>query len=171
MYGSQYDNLFDGTAVLKPQHPRTTLRLVDAQAMRSAATSDPDRPHVRSVSMSQAQGRAASVPIRPSQVSQSTGQHLSVMRSAVVAVVATLCVSAVLLGCIQARSLLVNRTLDSTREEYVDVQPGDSLWTLAQEHPVSGADTSEVMSWIQRTNGLTDTTLRPGQEIIVPVVG
>lgn len=171
MYGSQYDNLFDGTAVLKPRHPRTTLRLVEAQAMRPAAASDPDRPHVRSVSTSLAHGRAVSVSIKSSQAFQSTGQRLSVVRKAVVAVVAALCVSAVLLGCIQARSFLVNRTLDSTREEYVDVQPGDSLWTLAQEHPVSGADTSEVMSWIQRTNGLTDTTLKPGQEIIVPVVG
>lgn len=171
MYGSQNDTLFDGTAVLKPQHPRTTLRLVDAQAMRSAVTSKIEYPRASADSAALVSSRRARISVVPKQATHHAAQRWSNARGLFVAIIAALCISVVLFGCIQARSFLVNRTLDSTREEYVDVQPGDSLWTLAQEHPVNGADTSEVMSWIQRTNGLADTTLKPGQEIIVPVVG
>ena len=55
----------------------------------------------------------------------------------------------------------------------VIVQPGQSLWQVARS--VSrDADPRETMARIQELNGLSGaaaSALRPGQQLIVPVVG
>lgn len=50
----------------------------------------------------------------------------------------------------------------------VSVMPGDTLWMLAAEHPISGHSTPDVVSWIRARNQLEDSSLSVGQVIEVP---
>ena len=50
----------------------------------------------------------------------------------------------------------------------VYVRPGDSVWALAEEHPIDGYATSDVVRWIEEANDLQTSTLIPGQELLVP---
>jgi LysM repeat protein len=49
----------------------------------------------------------------------------------------------------------------------VVVQPGDSLWTVAQRYR-PGADPVRAMDELARANGLTGSTLQPGEELTLP---
>ena len=51
----------------------------------------------------------------------------------------------------------------------VTVAAGDSLWEIAEAHPVSGRSVRDVMRWIENTNDLSNATLFVGQELIVPI--
>ena len=52
--------------------------------------------------------------------------------------------------------------------EQVSVSPGDSLWSLAEEHPVPGRTTAEVVDFICEQNSLSDSTVGVGQRLLVP---
>lgn len=60
------------------------------------------------------------------------------------------------------------RALESAAERSTVVQPGDSLWSISSEFAIEGASTSDVVSWIERRNGLDDSCLRVGQRLLVP---
>ena len=49
------------------------------------------------------------------------------------------------------------------------VREGDSLWQIAEAHPVEGRSVADVVQWIQHTNGLNNATLFVGQVLIVPM--
>jgi|GEM_PF-483951 len=55
-----------------------------------------------------------------------------------------------------------------TAFEQVTVNPGDSVWSLAQTHGIKGCDTAEVVRVIEEKNGLATADLRPGQQLAVP---
>ena len=59
--------------------------------------------------------------------------------------------------------------VEAVRYTEVAVASGDSLWSLASEHPVEGFDTSRTVELIRHRNGLTSGTLRAGMSIEVPV--
>lgn len=65
-----------------------------------------------------------------------------------------------------SRSAFEN-ALDSTPTQYVEVFEGDSLWSLAEEHPVSGMTTQETTELIRAWNDLDHATLQPGMELLV----
>ena len=50
----------------------------------------------------------------------------------------------------------------------VRVLPGQTMWSLAQEHGVEGVSESELVSWIRDANGLDSALLMPGQLLVVP---
>lgn len=52
----------------------------------------------------------------------------------------------------------------------VVVQAGESLWQIAQDIAPQ-ADPRETVTTIRELNGLGDTTVVPGQSIVVPIVG
>jgi len=52
----------------------------------------------------------------------------------------------------------------------VVVQPGQTLWSVARGLSAD-ADLRETVARIQELNGLTSSTVRPGQNLIVPVMG
>jgi LysM repeat protein len=52
----------------------------------------------------------------------------------------------------------------------VVVQPGQTLWTVARSLSPD-ADARETVARIQELNGLTGSSVRPGQSLIVPVIG
>ena len=59
-------------------------------------------------------------------------------------------------------------SFDQASYETITVHTGDSLWTIADEHPVEGRTTAEVARYIRERNQLTDTCLYPGMELSVP---
>lgn len=56
----------------------------------------------------------------------------------------------------------------ATPSVQVNVEPGDSLWSLAREHPIPGLSTNEVVSRIRELNDLDSSLLRPGEQLMVP---
>jgi LysM repeat protein len=49
----------------------------------------------------------------------------------------------------------------------VVVQPGDSLWTIAERYR-PGVDPVRAMDELSRANGLTGSTLQPGEQLTLP---
>jgi hypothetical protein len=49
----------------------------------------------------------------------------------------------------------------------VVVQPGDTLWSIAQRH-APGQDPFDVVDEIRRLNRITDYTVHPGQRLALP---
>lgn len=49
------------------------------------------------------------------------------------------------------------------------IQPGDTLWSVASDHPVPGVDTARLVARIQTMNGLESSRLVAGDTIVVPV--
>lgn len=52
--------------------------------------------------------------------------------------------------------------------EIVTVMPGDSLWSIASQHPVDGCSTEEVVEFISEQNELSSSMLSSGQQLYVP---
>ena len=50
----------------------------------------------------------------------------------------------------------------------VSVSKGDTLWTIAEAHPVSGLSTREVIDLVKEWNGLESGLLSPGEVLTVP---
>lgn len=51
----------------------------------------------------------------------------------------------------------------------VTVSAGDTIWELANEHPVEGLGAQELASIIKDANGLGSYSIHPGQTLLVPV--
>lgn len=52
----------------------------------------------------------------------------------------------------------------------VVVQPGQTLWSVAQSLSPD-TDVRETIARIQELNGLTGSSVKPGQSLVVPVIG
>ena len=69
--------------------------------------------------------------------------------------------------------LVLNRAYQSTmdetewQEQIHQVQIGDTLWAVSRAYCPAHVDRREWVHEIQALNGLTDSTIHPGQEIIV----
>ena len=63
----------------------------------------------------------------------------------------------------------VAEALAAASSQDVIVHPGDTLWGLAESHPVPGCTTSEVVHAICATNHIEDACLSVGMTISVPV--
>lgn len=61
-----------------------------------------------------------------------------------------------------------NEALAGIAVEEVVVQPGDSLWQIAEAHPVAGVSTPDLVSYISETNSLPNANLNVGQHLLVP---
>ena len=56
----------------------------------------------------------------------------------------------------------------STAATIVVVGPADSLWSIAEAHPLPGASTNETVEAIMRVNGLDGALLPAGMKLRVP---
>ncbi len=64
---------------------------------------------------------------------------------------------------------LCTSTVDaSIPTEFISVSQGDTLWSIAAEHPIEGMTTQQCVRWISSTNDLDGCVLVPGQAIEVP---
>lgn len=68
-----------------------------------------------------------------------------------------------------ARSARVAAALAAARYEEVVVVQGDTLWSIAESHPVEGCSTAELVRGIREANGLTGAGLGAGTRLSVPV--
>lgn len=65
----------------------------------------------------------------------------------------------------QSRSIDL-QTVTSTQT--VSVRPGDSLWSIADTYALPGYSTQELADAIYDLNGLTQSMLTPGMQLLVP---
>ena len=79
--------------------------------------------------------------------------------------IAALCYSMV--GFVQS-SHLRKVTLDSMVTVETRVQAGESLWSIAEDNPIEGFTTQEVVQIIRQENSLESSMLQPGQTLLVP---
>lgn len=86
----------------------------------------------------------------------------------IVCVVLAITLALSLWGESMARTSRVSEALDSAVITAVRVTQGDTLWGIAETHPLEGMNTQELVSWIRTNNGLASSALRPGQVLHVP---
>ena len=67
-----------------------------------------------------------------------------------------------------ARHAAYAESVSNVTYETVRVQPGDSLWSLAQEHPIEGLSTQETSDMIRSVNHLERGSLDAGAHLKVP---
>jgi LysM repeat protein len=53
----------------------------------------------------------------------------------------------------------------------VQARPGDTLWSIARNHPIAGLTTAQIAEQIARDNHLTGSTLQVGSVLVVPAPG
>lgn len=70
-----------------------------------------------------------------------------------------------IVGAVSARP----RALTATATQTVQVQAGETLWSIAASHPITGLTTAQAAQSISRSNRLATSTLRAGQTLLVPV--
>lgn len=103
---------------------------------------------------------------------QTPQARLSARQTALLVVAGALVVIAACLAALVSDALASSAAADAlsgAATQTVVVRPGDSLWEIAERSQVAGASTSEVVSWIEAANGLSDSSLSVGQRIVVPV--
>ncbi len=67
-----------------------------------------------------------------------------------------------------ARHAAYAESVSNVTYETVRVQSGDSLWSLAQEHPIEGLSTQETSDMIRNVNHLEHGSLDAGSHLKVP---
>ena len=67
-----------------------------------------------------------------------------------------------------ARHAAYAESASNVTYENVRVQSGDSLWSLAQEHPIEGLSTQETSDMIRNVNHLEHGSLDAGAHLKVP---
>lgn len=58
--------------------------------------------------------------------------------------------------------------IDEAARIEIRVQPGESLWSLAEAYPIDGLSTAETVEAIKDWNDLSLSTLDAGESLIVP---
>ena len=71
-------------------------------------------------------------------------------------------------GLVRGHASVASAAQEQVAFESVAVQSGDTLWELAEAHPVRGLTTQEVVSLVSERNGLAGSVIQPGQVIQVP---
>lgn len=105
---------------------------------------------------------AAKTRVAPSRLPRDTAQLLMASLALVLTLIAT--------------SWVADALRTSRRATILDVVPlceiavgsGDSLWSIAETHPVEGVSTPELVAWLKEANGLESSALGLGQTLSVP---
>ncbi|MGO5416535.1 LysM peptidoglycan-binding domain-containing protein [Collinsella sp. LCP19S3_B11] len=107
-------------------------------------------------------------PVR-SQCVATTSAPVALKASTIVALAVALTFFFVLATSIfSARHAAYAESASNVTYETVRVQPGDSLWSLAQEHSVDGLSTQETSDIIRSVNHLVHGSLDAGDVLKVP---
>lgn len=61
-----------------------------------------------------------------------------------------------------------NRRAEAPRAVEYRVQSGDTLWRLAAQVPLPGADRRELVWMLKQINGLSQASLSVGQTLVLP---
>ncbi len=89
--------------------------------------------------------------------------------STIVAVAVALALFFVLATSVfSARHAAYAESVSNVTYETIRVQPGDSLWSLAEEYPIEGLSTQETSDMIRNVNHLEHGSLAAGAYLKVP---
>lgn len=98
-----------------------------------------------------------------------TSASVALKASTIVALAVALTLFFVLATSIfSARHAVYAESVSNVTYETVRVQSGDSLWSLAQEHPIEGLSTQETSDMIRNVNHLERGSLDAGAHLKVP---
>ena len=98
-----------------------------------------------------------------------TSAPVALKASTIVALAVALTLFFVLATSIfSARHAAYAESVSNVTYETVRVQPGDSLWSLAQEPPIEGLSTQETSDMIRSVNHLERGSLDAGAHLKVP---
>ncbi len=98
-----------------------------------------------------------------------TSAPVALKASTIVALAVVLTLFFVLATSIfSARHAAYAESVSNVTYETVRVQSGDSLWSLAQEHPIEGLSTQETSDMIRNVNHLERGSLDAGAHLKVP---
>lgn len=86
----------------------------------------------------------------------------------IVVLAAVLLIGAMSISLDAIRDASFSDAIRDTGTVAVDVLPGDTIWSIAEAHKPSGAQTSDVVDWIRRENSLSTSNLSVGQNLTVP---
>ena len=100
-------------------------------------------------------------------VSSHTYTQLEKVIGATVSLIALVVLCYSMVGFVQS-SHLHQTALDSMVTVETRVQAGESLWTIAENNPIEGFSTQEVVQIIRQENSLESSMLQPGQTLLVP---
>lgn len=107
-------------------------------------------------------------PVR-SQCVATTSAPVALKASTIVALAVALTLFFVLAASIfSARHAAYAESVSNVTYETVRIQSGDSLWSLAQEHPIEGLSTQETSDMIRNVNHLEHGSLDAGTHLKVP---
>ena len=107
-------------------------------------------------------------PVR-SQCVATTSAPVALKASTIVVLAVALTLFFVLATSIfSARHAAYAESVSNVTYETVRVQSGDSLWSLAQEHPIEGLSTQETSDMIRNVNHLEHGSLDAGVHLKVP---
>lgn len=107
-------------------------------------------------------------PVR-SQCVATTSAPVALKASTIAALAVALTLFFVLATSIfSARHAAYAESVSNVTYETVRVQSGDSLWSLAQEHPIEGLSTQETSDMIRYVNHLEHGSLDAGVHLKVP---
>lgn len=107
-------------------------------------------------------------PVR-SQCVATTSTPVALKASTIVALAVAFTLFFVLATSIfSARHAAYAESVSNVTYETVRVQSGDSLWSLAQEHPIEGLSTQETSDMIRNVNHLEHGSLDAGTHLKVP---
>lgn len=107
-------------------------------------------------------------PVR-NQCVATTSTPVALKASTIVALAVALTLFFVLATSIfSARHAAYAESVSNVTYETVRVQSGDSLWSLAQEHPIEGLSTQETSDMIRNVNHLEYGSLDAGAHLKVP---
>ena len=107
-------------------------------------------------------------PVR-NQCVATTSAPVALKASTIVALAVALTLFFVLATSIfSARHAAYAESVSNVTYETVRVQSGDSLWSLAQEHPIEGLSTQETSDMIRNVNHLEYGSLDAGAHLKVP---
>lgn len=111
------------------------------------------------------------LPVKPvrNQCVATTSAPVALKASTIVALAVALTLFFVLATSIfSARHAAYAESVSNVTYETVRVQSGDSLWSLAQEHPIEGLSTQETSDMIRNVNHLEHGSLAAGAHLKVP---
>lgn len=107
-------------------------------------------------------------PVR-SQCVATTSAPVALRVSTIVALAVALTLFFVLATSIfSARHAAYAESASNVTYETIRVQPGDSLWSLAEEYPIEGLSTQETSDMIRNVNHLEHGSLAAGAHLKVP---
>lgn len=69
---------------------------------------------------------------------------------------------------IQVQHSQVQSMKSTVVSEQIYVQPGESLWSIAEKHAIIGVSTSDTLAYIKEINHLEGNTIKAGQTLKVP---